>query len=93
MVGDLKYGRTVHSLLQAMSHFSPEFEFTAPDELKLPQEYRDFMDSKGIPYKETADLQEYLGCTDILYMTRIQLRKSRMYTASMRPCFLTCVRT
>ena len=72
MVGDLKYGRTVHSLLQAMSHFSPEFEFTAPDELKLPQEYRDFMDSKGIPYKETADLQEYLGCTDILYMTRIQ---------------------
>ena len=60
MVGDLKYGRTVHSLLQAMSHFSPEFEFTAPDELKLPQEYRDFMDSKGIPYKETADLREYL---------------------------------
>ena len=72
MVGDLKYGRTVHSLLQAMSHFSPEFEFTAPDELKLPQEYRDFMDSKGIPYKETADLREYLDSTDILYMTRIQ---------------------
>ena len=72
MVGDLKYGRTVHSLLQAMSHFSPEFEFTAPDELKLPQEYRDFMDSKGIPYKETADLREYIDCTDILYMTRIQ---------------------
>ena len=55
-----------------MSHFSPEFEFTAPDELKLPQEYRDFMDSKGIPYKETADLREYLDSTDILYMTRIQ---------------------
>ena len=72
MVGDLKYGRTVHSLLQAMSHFFPEFEFTAPDELKLPQEYRDFMDSKGIPYKETADLREYLDSTDILYMTRIQ---------------------
>ena len=52
MVGDLKYGRTVHSLLQAMSHF--------------------FMDSKGIPYKETSDLREYLDATDILYMTRIQ---------------------
>jgi aspartate carbamoyltransferase catalytic subunit len=72
MVGDLKYGRTVHSLLQAMSHFSPEFEFTAPDELKLPQEYKDFLDAEGIPYKETADLRKYLNDTDILYMTRIQ---------------------
>lgn len=72
MVGDLKYGRTVHSLLQAMSHFSPEFEFTAPDELKMPQEYKDFLDAKGIPYKETADLRKYLDDTDILYMTRIQ---------------------
>ena len=39
MVGDLKYGRTVHSLLQAMSHFNPTFHFVAPDELKMPQEY------------------------------------------------------
>ncbi len=38
MVGDLKYGRTVHSLLQAMSHFSPNFTFTAPEELKMPAE-------------------------------------------------------
>ena len=59
MVGDLKYGRTVHSLLQAMSHFSPEFEFTAPDELKLPQEYRDFMDSKGIQQERFTDPVEY----------------------------------
>ncbi len=72
MVGDLKYGRTVHSLLQAMSHFSPSFSFTAPDELKLPQEYKEFLNEKGIPFHETADLGEYMNDADILYMTRIQ---------------------
>ena len=72
MVGDLKYGRTVHSLLQAMSHFSPRFYFTSPEELKLPAEYKVFLDSRGIPYKETASLQEHLNDCDILYMTRVQ---------------------
>ncbi len=73
MVGDLKYGRTVHSLLQAMSHFNPSFTFTAPDELKMPQEYKEFLDERGIPYNETSELGgTYLDNTDILYMTRIQ---------------------
>lgn len=72
MVGDLKYGRTVHSLLQALSHFSPKFTFTAPDELKMPQEYKDFLDKKGIPYHETSELEGGLTETDILYMTRVQ---------------------
>lgn len=72
MVGDLKYGRTVHSLLQAMSHFNPSFIFTAPQELKLPQEYKTFMEQKAIPYTETLDLNEHLKTTDILYMTRVQ---------------------
>lgn len=72
MVGDLKYGRTVHSLLQALSHFSPSFTFTAPPELEMPQEYKEFLGEKGLPYRETSDLEEYLNDTDILYMTRIQ---------------------
>ena len=72
MVGDLKYGRTTHSLLQAMSHFSPKFIFTAPKELEMPQEYKDFLDSKGIEYIETTSLDEYLNDCDILYMTRVQ---------------------
>lgn len=72
MVGDLKYGRTVHSLLQAMSHFSPRFTFTAPKELKMPKEYKDFLSNKGISFNETADLQEHINDTDILYMTRVQ---------------------
>ncbi len=72
MVGDLKYGRTVHSLLQALSHFSPSFTFTSPAELEMPQEYKDFLNEKNIPYRETTDLEQYLNETDILYMTRIQ---------------------
>lgn len=72
MVGDLKYGRTVHSLLQAMSHFSPHFTFTAPDELKMPQEYKDYLDKLGIEYTETTELDSHLNDCDILYMTRVQ---------------------
>ena len=72
MVGDLKYGRTTHSLLQAMSHFNPEFIFTSPDELKMPIEYKKFLDSKNIKYQETASLEEHLDDCDILYMTRVQ---------------------
>ena len=72
MVGDLKYGRTTHSLLQAMSHFNPRFIFTTPEELKMPKEYKDFLDAKGIEYIETTSLDEYLNDCDILYMTRVQ---------------------
>ncbi|MBP9987806.1 MAG: aspartate carbamoyltransferase [Bacteroidales bacterium] len=72
MVGDLKYGRTVHSLLQAMSHFDPKFIFTAPQELRMPEEYRTFLSEMNIPFTETASLQEHLDDCDILYMTRVQ---------------------
>lgn len=72
MVGDLKYGRTVHSLLQALSHFSPHFIFTAPDELKMPLEYKEFLNKKGISYIETKELDENINNCDILYMTRVQ---------------------
>lgn len=73
MVGDLKYGRTVHSLLQAMSHFNPTFHFVAPDELKMPQEYKIFCDEHHIPYYEHKDFsEEVINQADILYMTRVQ---------------------
>ncbi len=72
MVGDLKYGRTTHSLLQAMSLFNPRFVFTAPEELKMPQEYKTFLDLHGIRYTETSSFEEYLNDCDILYMTRVQ---------------------
>lgn len=72
MVGDLKYGRTVHSLSEAMSDFSPKYVFTAPDDLKMPSKYLKYLDSKHIPYEENASLEEHLNDCDILYMTRVQ---------------------
>ena len=72
MVGDLRYGRTVHSLTQAMSSFDPNFIYTAPDELKMPRKYLAELQEKGIPYTETEDLDEHLRDCDILYMTRVQ---------------------
>ena len=73
MVGDLKYGRTVHSLLQAMSYFNPTFNFVACKELQMPDEYKIFCDEHGIKYTETADFSpEIINRSDILYMTRVQ---------------------
>lgn len=73
MVGDLKYGRTVHSLLQALSHFDVKFNFVACDELRMPAEFISFCGRNGIPYKESKDFsKEIINETDILYMTRVQ---------------------
>lgn len=72
LVGDLKYGRTVHSLLMAMLHFNPSFTFIAPDELKMPQEYKNLLDEKGIKYEECTELEGNISNSDILYMTRVQ---------------------
>lgn len=71
MVGDLKYGRTVHSLLMAMAHFNPTFYFVAPQELKMPREYIIYLENKGITYYEQSDMTN-LEKADILYMTRVQ---------------------
>jgi len=71
MVGDLKYGRTVHSLLMAMSNFNPIFYFVAPEELRMPKEYRLFLEKKGITYYEQTEMDN-LENADILYMTRVQ---------------------
>ena len=71
MVGDLKYGRTVHSLLMAMSHFNPTFYFVAPQELRMPREYILFLEKKGITFFEQTDMK-HLDKADILYMTRVQ---------------------
>lgn len=73
MVGDLKYGRTVHSLLMALSHFRAKFNFVACDELRMPEEFRLFCDRNGIEYHESNDFSpEVIADTDILYMTRVQ---------------------
>ncbi len=73
LVGDLKYGRTVHSLLMAMRHFNPTFHFIAPHELAMPDEYKDYCCKHGIRYEEHENFDEdVISGADILYMTRVQ---------------------
>lgn len=73
MVGDLKYGRTVHSLLEAMRFFYPHFIFVACDELRMPKQYKEYCKKLGIDYEETKNFSpEVIDKTDILYMTRVQ---------------------
>ncbi len=73
LVGDLKYGRTVHSLLTAMRHFSPTFHFIAPEELAMPEYWKQYCRSHNIRYVEHSDFNEdTIRPADILYMTRVQ---------------------
>ena len=71
--GDLKFGRTVHSLIDAMSRYEGvSFVLISPEELKVPDYVRIAMQEKGIPYVETTDLEGSMPSLDILYMTRVQ---------------------
>ena len=72
--GDLKFGRTVHSLMAAMSRYdNVKFIFISPDELRLPEYLKeDILDPKNIEYVETTDLENAMPQLDILYMTRVQ---------------------
>ncbi len=73
MVGDLKYGRTIHSLIEGMQPFSPRFIFVAPKELALPEEYRSYCREHNIPFEEVTEFTpEVIAEADILYMTRVQ---------------------
>ena len=73
LCGDLKFGRTVHSLIAALSRYAGvKFVLISPAELKLPGYVKDGLDDKGIPYTETDSLENSLKDLDILYMTRVQ---------------------
>ena len=73
LVGDLKYGLTVHALITAMRHFHPTFHFVAPKELAMPQEYKLYCKQHDIRFVEhTAFDEEVIADADILYMTRVQ---------------------
>lgn len=73
LVGDLRYGRTVHSLIMAMRHFNPTFHFIAPKELAMPDEYKLYCREHNIKYFEHEEFnEEVIADADILYMTRVQ---------------------
>lgn len=74
LCGDLKFGRTVHSLINALSRYEGlNFVLISPEELKVPSYVKnDALKKKGIPYTQTTDLEQVIGDLDILYMTRVQ---------------------
>jgi aspartate carbamoyltransferase catalytic subunit len=72
LVGDLKYGRTVHSLMMAMSRWNTTFNFVSPKELRMPNEYKLYLDNLGLKYYEHADFTDIISKADIIYMTRVQ---------------------
>ena len=72
IVGDLRYGRTVHSLSYALSLYGARLTFVAPEPLKMPPSIINYLRRRGIQLTETPDLARVLGDADVLYMTRIQ---------------------
>lgn len=73
LCGDLKFGRTVHSLINALTRYDNiNFVFISPEELRVPDVITDMLEKKGIPYKEVIRLEEVMADLDILYMTRVQ---------------------
>ena len=72
MVGDLKYGRAVHSLVEALRWFDPHFIFTSPEELNMPKKYLELLDREGVDYRQTDRIEDGLNICDVLYMTRVQ---------------------
>lgn len=72
MVGDLKYGRTVHSLSYALSMYNCRLQYVAPEALQIPESVTSFLSTKGIKYTKCSAIEDVIGEADIVYMTRIQ---------------------
>jgi aspartate carbamoyltransferase len=72
MLGDLKYGRTVHSLARLLTLYDVKLNYVSPDILRMPEYLIEDVEQAGIPQTQTADLDEVIADTDVLYVTRIQ---------------------
>jgi aspartate carbamoyltransferase catalytic subunit len=72
MVGDLKYGRTVHSLTKLLVNYDVEFVFVSPDILAMPEDVLDVVRARGHNFEVTDDIDPVIGKIDVLYVTRVQ---------------------
>ena len=72
MLGDLKYGRTVHSLARLLSLYKVRINYVSPEILRMPKEVMDEVAQKGVPQAEFSSLEKILPETDVLYVTRVQ---------------------
>jgi len=91
LCGDLKYGRTVHSLVTAMSRYENiENVFISPEELKMPQNIKEILDNKNIKYTEVEEIEEAISELDVLYMTRIQQErfKNKQEYERLKDCYI-----
>lgn len=92
LCGDLKFGRTVHSLIEAMSRYSGiKFVLISPEELKVPSFVKQtYIKDKGIPYEQSTSLEDVISDLDILYMTRVQ--RERFFNEEdylrLRDCYI-----
>lgn len=78
MVGDLLFGRTIHSLSYLLAHRKNiEMVFVSPESLRLPMDIANYLRKKGVNFNETTDLESVLGSVDVLYVTRIQKKRFR----------------
>ena len=90
MAGDLKYGRTIHSLAYLLAHYDVTIYFVSPEILKIPDNEIDFLKNKGIKYIETDDLKSTLPELDVLYDTRIQQERFKDLTEyeRVKSCYI-----
>ena len=72
MVGDLKYSRTIHSLIRLLSNYQITFNLVSVNELQLDENTKQFLDEKGITYQQFNSINDVINTTDVIYMTRIQ---------------------
>lgn len=72
LVGDLKHGRTVHSLVRLLCQYKVQLRYVAPDGLSMPDHVRELVDAKGVPQTEMTSLEEAIIDADVVYVTRIQ---------------------
>lgn len=86
MVGDLKHGRTVHSLARLLTLYDVQLRYVSPEGLGMPAHVRDYVASKGVTQREFSSLDEALPETDVLYMTRIQRERFATEAEYKRAC-------
>ena len=88
MIGDLKHGRTVHSLARLLSLYRVNLRYVSPETLKMPEEVKEYVAQRGITQEEYTSLDEVLPDTDVLYVTRVQKERFKNIEDYNKVCIL-----
>jgi carbamoyl-phosphate synthase/aspartate carbamoyltransferase/dihydroorotase len=88
MIGDLKHGRTVHSLARLLSLYRVNLRYVSPETLKMPEEVKEYVAQRGITQEEYTSFDEVLPDTDVLYVTRVQKERFKNIEDYNKVCIL-----